>query len=140
MSCLICLFCTETFWVVASEVNTVKLVLQINLQRNFGQHIGTTSVVEKSATKTDQGLLRTKNLTHFRCFIMKKSMLEKSGKRWNYPETIGIIRKAFWVPIFRIIPTPLYDNLETKVPSKMTEIQNKILFDRYRRLEGLIPA
>ena len=26
----------------------------------------------------------------------------------NYPDSVGIIRTGFWVPIFRIIPTPLY--------------------------------
>ena len=41
-------------------------------------------------------------------FVEKKSVLDLSGKHWNYPESVGIIRKAFWVHIFRIIPTPLY--------------------------------
>ena len=33
-------------------------------------------------------------------------MLELSGQRWNYPDSVGIIRTGFWVPIIRIIPTP----------------------------------
>ena len=44
----------------------------------------------------------------FFVFVEKKSVLDLSGKHWNYPESVGIIRKAFWVHIFRIIPTPLY--------------------------------